>query len=440
MKRPRVILFVAALAAPVLACQLLLGIDDHDFTLPDAEAMAPIEASAGDSRPTDAGPTACQLGVIPPAQPNIVDDHVEPGDLVFVMKTASLRGRNAKGDIVGFDIDGVCTCDPRDKGPGEGGVSCTPPAAPLRDGLCDDDGGIDDAIAQIFDRFASVPGFTNDDAINKAILCGRQSLIYRITKYNGLANDSNVAVLAYQSNGIHKRHEDGGEENFALCQVDDNAIDNAGAAVPARFDGTDTWSPADGTQPELINGYVRDFQLVLDGRRTSLTGGGRFLPLLIADTVVTIGTPVMVVRLVPLGADGQPLPIDAGNIVSPTGRATSFRMEDGILSGRASAADVLSAAGTIRIGGVPDGGDSELCAQPLLYCGFKSVVCSALDTINIPTLDFQNAPCDSISMVLQFTAVPAQMGPYRPNDPPSDAGCASRWKDSCGDGGNALCP
>lgn len=258
-----------------------------------------------------------------------------------------------------------------------------------------------------------------------------------LRNYNGQANDPDVVVGAIQSTGIHTPHDGGAEVDGSACLVDEAAID-AGAAYPAKFDGTDIWAPAKGVPTELATGWVKDFRLILDGRPNA-TVGGKVLPLIFGSRVVTVGTPIMVARLVPLDEAGKVLPVDGtGKIQSADGRARSFRLEDGILTGRASASDVLAAAASIRISGAPVP-SNDLCARPDLYCFVKNVVCNAVDSMKLPVLDFKGEPCDALSLVLQFEAVSALLGePHDPEGNP-DAGCAPTWRDQCDDGGVA-CP
>jgi hypothetical protein len=293
-------------------------------------------------------------------------------------------------------------------------------------------------MAYTFDFFANVPGFSvADQSINTEIACGRQTLLYVLQNYNGQANDPDVVVSALQSVGIHTPHDGGAELDGSACHVDDVAFD-AGAAYPAKFDGTDIWAPAAGLPAEVVTGWVQDFRLVLDGRPKG-TAGGKLLPLIFGSRVVTVGTPILVARLVPLDESGQVLPIDgSGKIQSPDGKARSFRLVDGILAGRASASDALAGAASIRIGASPVS-NGELCGQPALYCVIKNVVCSGADSMKLPTLDFKGESCDALSIVLQFDAVPALRGAPRPLAAPPDGGCASTWRDEC-DGGSVICP
>ena len=80
------------------------------------------------------------------------------------------------------------------------------------------------------------------------------------------------------------------------------------------------------------------------------------LPLLFGTRVLNMATPIVVARLVPLDEKGNKFEIDsAGKIVSPTGTASSFRLEDGLVGGRTSVSDVLAATATIRLPGRPPG-------------------------------------------------------------------------------------
>ena len=428
MKLRRSLVAVAALALPAVACQLLVGIDDHDFRTPDG--AIPVEAGA------DAIPLTCTFGAGPPPQPTILDDVDQP-PIVFAVRHATLGGRNADGGVVGFDVDGVCTCDARDHSAREGGVSCTPPASPLQPGGCDEDGGIDNAIAYAFDFFSLVPDFaTAGRAIDVQINCGRQTMLYTLSGYNGQANDPSVTLVGFEAVGIHEP-QDGGIADGSACGVDEAAFE-AGATYPAKFDGTDVWSKSTDTQAGVLTGWVRDFQLVLDGRpRVGLSSP--VLPFLFGPRVVTIGTPIMVARLVPLDENGKPLAIDgAGKIQSLDGKARSFRLEDGLVGGRASASDVLVATGAIRVAGAQPG-QADLCAHLDQYCVVKGIVCSAVDTMKLPNLDFRGVPCDAVTMALQFDAVPASLSPIaRPPEPGSDSGCAKNFTDSCDDA--AICP
>ncbi len=424
--KPRRGFFVAvAVVLPLLACQVIVGIDAHDFKTVEPESGTIVEV------PPEAASPICLEGVGPAPQPDAGDSTDLPS-IVFAMRNAGFSAKGKNGQVVGFDIDRVCTCDPRDVSLHEGGVSCVPPAKPALAGSCDDDGGIDNAAGHVIDGFSSLPTFGNADiGIGAAIRCGRQNVLYVLSNYNGLANDPEVVVSAVASSGIHAAHLDGGELDGAACNVDEQAFE-AGAAYPAKFDGTDFWSPTNGTPPQLAAGWVRNFQLVFDGR-ASAGEGSHLLPILFGPRVITVGTPVFSVRIVPLGASGEALEIDpAGNILGNGGKASSFRLEDGLLAGRLSTSDALTAVGSTRLSG------GDLCAQPDFYCIAKNAICNAADSMKLPSGDFTGAKCDAMSVVLQFDAVVAQLGRGVDPTPNSDAGCASDWTDHCN--GGFSCP
>jgi hypothetical protein len=428
MKLRRGFFVVAAVVMPLVACQVIVGIDDHHFT-----TVAPEAATIVGPPPDGATATlTCAKGVGPVQRPQAVDK-ADLLPIVFAMRNASFGAKGKNGDVVGFDLDGVCTCDPADVSVHEGGVSCVPPAKPDLMGSCDDDGGIDNAVGHLVDGFSAVPGFASpDNSINSAITCGRQTLLYTLSNYNGLANDPSVVISAVVALGIHEPHADGGELDGAACNVTEADFE-AGAAYPAKFDGTDSWSPTNATPPEIGTGWVTNFQLVFDGRSHG-SENAHLLPIFLGSHIVTVGSPVFVAHLIPLGESGEVLQTDsAGNILGNGGKASSFRLDNGRLAGRTSTSDMLAAVGSIRLGGT-----SDLCAQKAPYCIVKSAVCNAADSMKLPSSDFTGQGCDALSIVLQFDAVVAKQGGSLPLTPGSDAGCGANFTDDCN--GGMPCP
>jgi hypothetical protein len=421
MKLRRALFVVAAVAMPMLACQLIVGIDDHAFTTVEREAGTVIDAAEA----AEAASNICNNGFVPFIRPDAADNSLDDfAPIVFATRNATLRGKDKDGNVVGFDLDGVCTCDPTDVSEHEGGVSCTPTAQPAIVGSCDDDGGIDNALAHLLDRASQLPGVGVLDNAGTGITCGRQTIVYRLSNYNGLANDPDVAVTILVSAGIHAPHLDGGEVDGAACNVDEKAFDG-GAAYPAKFDGTDVWSSTTGSPPELQSGWVTNYELVIDGRPM---GGAnpRLLPIPFGSRIITVGSPILVAHLVPLAADGQVLPTDAaGNIQGNGGRASSFRIENAFLTGRTGTSDLLAAVGSIRLTG-----GTDFCMQTNAYCLAKNMVCNAADSMKVPSGDFKGLNCDALSVVFQFDAVVAQLGGDRAPDPTTDSGCGD-WKDDC---------
>jgi hypothetical protein len=423
MRLRRSLVVVAALVVPALACQLLVGIDDHDFTVPS------VEAAAFDAKQP---PTQCVLGAAPPGPPP-PSSGGEKREYRFAMRSADVRGKSADGVVVGFDLDGVCTCDARDQVPhgpdggvAGGSVSCAPPASPVVKGGCDDDGGIDDALSHALEQIdglaTAFPGMKSvieslNGSIGAEIGCGRHTLLFKLVDYNGLANDENVSVVAYQGSGIRVSHEGGIEVDAGVACTPDEA----GRPFGAKFDGQDEWATQD--LGKALKGYVKDFRIVLDGR-TGVLGGPTSLAFLFGTEVIDVGTPIIVGRLIPVDADGNPLSVDSsGTIIRQDGGAPpSFRIAEGILTGRASAKAILVALGSSRFGsGKPP---RAVCTQPDVYALLKDVICKSLDTSEDSQSDFLGTPCDALSIAIQFEAEPAKVGAVIPEGPLNDVNCA----------------
>jgi hypothetical protein len=103
-----------------------------------------------------------------------------------------------------------------------------------------------------------------------------------------------------------------------------------------------------------------------------------------------------------------------------------YRLDDGVLTGRIAVDDLLSSLGSLRI-------DSEVyvCQHPELYGPLKSLVCSVPDLAKLPSADFTGARCDAVSLVLQFSAVPAAIGRNVPAPTQSQTSCGLAFVDTC---------
>lgn len=154
------------------------------------------------------------------------------------------------------------------------------------------------------------------------------------------------------------------------------------------------------------------------------------MPLLFGSSIVSLGTPLMVGRLVPLDAAGADLPLDeAGN---PVGKPANFRLTEGVVTGRARTNEVLSTVGAVALIGIDGGEDRYLCspANAILYTFLKASLCAAADTMLDPLDEFAGRPCDSSSVAFQFEASPAQVGVDYDRLAPTD-GCGAGWRDTC---------
>jgi hypothetical protein len=414
MQRTRRFFVALALAANVVACRLILGIGDDEFRY---VAPEPAEAAAPDA----GAPTRCTVGHVPPEAPE-TPDTFERNRYVFAFRGVDVSGKTDAGTVVGYDLDGVCTCDSRDTSVNAGKQTCTPP----RDAgePCDDDGGVDNALAKGFAQFAGLAALTGVNLTDPAeSACGKQTALLLLSDYNGEANDPVVSIGLIPSHGIREPHAN--EEFSDAGPCEDRAAD--GTPWPARFDGTDVWSHrredinVQGALTRPLNGFVRDFQLVFDGRPSRVEQPVVLVAL--GGNIVTVGSPILTARLIPLDENGVELRVVDGNVLSTDGtprKAASFRLADGVLTGRVSAGDVLSALASIRI----ENAASKYFCTHALFPEVKKFVCGAVDSLTTPNRDFAGDPCNALSLAFHFDAMTAKLGQeFDPTTAP-DGGCA----------------
>lgn len=415
MRAAKIYVALVALAANVVACHLILGIGDEEFRAAAADAAPDSDLDA-----TPAAPGRCPVGRLPPSPPATASGGAELGTLVLALSRAELAKTTDAGDPVGYDLDGKCTCDPRDNSINADTPTCIPPAD--AGPQCDEDGGVDNAFAQAFGAFSS--GVAQQLGIDPSdptdLKCGTQTILLILVGYNGEANDPEVAVGVTPSYGIRDAPDGGVDEagaEDAGCKLAE------GGTYPARFDGEDRWSHLPsaiderGLPTKLVSGYVRDFQLSLDFRRDVASSEIR-LPLAFGANVVNVATPILTGRLVPLDDDGTDLPLlDDGGVSK---RANRFRLTNGTVAGRTSTRDLLTSIGNLR----SSKSSGKLFCTNDFYDLARNLVCSAADVPATPALDFKSASCDGLTIGLAFEATPARLGSTYQPTPTVDGGCA----------------
>lgn len=389
--------FVAA-AAPLLACQVLVGIEDDRFTV--APPTQTPEASA-DAPPQ---PDLCEHRGPPPRPEGGLG-----GDgrrFVLAVDSYVLDDQRA-----GFDLDQVCTCDPLDRSKGAGQATCI---APTDQPACDEEGGIDNrlgsALAPLKDLVVDVGAI-----FNQQVECGGETLLLVLSNYNGEADDIDVKLSVVETLGILD-DSDGGTDAGTL---EGCAVDGQPRTLPPKRDGTDVWNvPLGASTPGArteVSGWVKNFQLVADARQSTST-----LPFYFGRTLVTLSGVAIMGQLVPLDGAGKELPIVDGRVQG--GPATAFRLTRATLAGRAPARQVVVGAGLLK----PDVYVCNALVWPLV----KNIICGAPDTVHNIGLDLAGQPCDAISVGARFEAVPAILGPERPRTETTP--CGPDWdKQSC---------
>jgi hypothetical protein len=354
-------------------------------------AEAPDAGVPADAEPApDAGPADPCAHVGPAAAP-ATDDATDVELPPFVLAVSDLH---AGDDSLGFDLDGVCTCDGAEGAAHAGASSCN-----VVGKRCDPDGGVDDGFGAFARQFASF--YDIDGIMTKMIAAGRRTVLLQISKYNGRANDREVAVGLIVSEGIR----------VAGCPT--SVYDDKKKVYSPGWCGDDAWSlSADsvlqsGGQAQPISigsAYVTDYELVVR------VGGSLAMPIGEDNRPIQIGSPVIAGKLVPLGADLAPR--DPSRPPAQ-GEERLYRV-DGVLAGRMTASDLLAA-----IGMQPSapGSSDELCQKGTAFQVAKQQVCDALDIARTGQLDFDpQASCDALSGALGFTAEPALRGDVQANE------------------------
>jgi hypothetical protein len=299
----------------------------------------------------------------------------------------------------GYDLDGVCTCP--------GPPSCTP----TNDADCDDEVGRDNIAIDLF-RGLGVAASTGTSQINEGLTTGQYGLLLVIDDYNGEANDPNVTVSYYVSNG--DRAADGGIQRPAFTGLDRWTIDpNSLAGTP-----TDIPSCANNRQCQAL---FSDDQAYVANNEVVANFSGNQIPVAFGDRSFLGGATILLSSAVIVGT------------LQKTALATpgfGYVLTAGTIAGRWSSKDLLSTLATIPDPAV-DGG--FLCSNILNYNIIKAAACGAVDISQNPHNDNTPAPCDAVSVGMRFTAGPAQLGGvYRV--PPAPAGCAVGglpFTDSC---------
>ena len=279
-------------------------------------------------------------------------------------------------DTVGYDLDGVCTCDSR-PGSARAGAS---PCAPRRAGdrLCDAVGGRDNAGAAILqNRLPQRPGASFDVGYQRAAEDGLSGFLLSLSEYDGRADDPQVRVEAFDSPGL--------DPPLPCEGTAPDAGQNAFGAPRPSWNGCDAWRVGESFKQ---GGVGRA------GTREAWVSGGKLyarfptLRLRVASAYVTFFDVRVEARIVP-GSPGNP-----------------ERLTNGVFAGATRANDLLVAFGELRTG--VDGG--PLCLTPA-FASLVEDTCTNLD-LTLRTVDERSAvtACDAASIVLSFGATIARQG------------------------------
>jgi hypothetical protein len=395
MKRPLVVValgVLAAFGATGLACQLVAGIErveKVDPPPPDAgpDVVVALEAAAPD-------PCTHVRPVPPPANDDAVNEQLEP--LYLALRTLSVVPP-AGAPVPGYDLDVACTCDTRPGTAFDGGASCAAPKKPF----CDFDGGVDNELVSFLKDYSAFIDLDKAANVNGRIATGHQAAVVVISRYNGRANDSDVAFGLFTSEGM---------KEGASCPGSTTASDNF---TTPGWCGEDKWTASDSTVtavgatfvPKSIGtGYVNNYRFVVELNNAASVPFGNYK--------LTVGSPISSGRLVPL--DDKLMPVDTATEAG-LARTKYWRIEDAVLAGRIPAAELIAAVGTVNTPGDAGGGPKPpLCTSPL-FPAVKSSICDHIDINRSKALDFiRDAQCDALSVGISMTAESARVTTVAP--------------------------
>ena len=302
---------------------------------------------------------------------------------MFAVRDESVSGAVDGGAPIGFDLDGVCSCFSDTTTAHGGASSCIPPegGAPA----CDGDGGVDRQISALLAAY-TVPSLSGT--------YGGPTLLFKVTKYNGRANDGEVFVGIIASPGIFDR---------TGCPGADEA--GAGPYAPT-WKGCDLFALDESTvlpstnEPLLyLQGYVTNHVLVVPPSAKPVL-------FIVGNTSLLVSASILSARLVALDTQLEPIdpPPDVGAL---------FRLE-GTTAGRVNTTDGLRAIAKGQA--MTDGG--PLCGFPNFYNSVKrTFICPSADIATSPADDFKAKDCDALSLAAAFVADPAMLGVARKPDP-----------------------
>jgi hypothetical protein len=337
--------------------------------------------SSSASTSSGAGGATCGLATYPgpPSGATV------PGQEDFVVAIRSIDFGEGSKSPPGFDLDGRCTC-PAGTATPAGCCKSDGPSCAMAKVTCDGPGGVDNASARLFSLLAGFLDNFGSSFFSQRAEQGFWTTLLRVRGYNGEADDDQVEVDWYVSEGYR-------------------AVD--GGSPAPKWDGTDRWSvsddsvvvpeagPPDADHPRWFDAkaYVSNHVLVasLPSSVCRLAGGTSAI-----DVRVTAG--FIVATIAP--AD------DAGS---------GWALRDGTIAFRWAMSDVFYAISTYR-----DDAGKPLCTDGTFYKLGRDQLCGAQDITVAPS--GPTTPCDAVSAGIAFQAYPAQLGPFYTPAAPSP-GC-----------------
>ena len=348
MSWKRLIVAAGLAAAGPMACQLVAGLDGDFVQAPVPDVDAGVDADAAPDV-VEAGTSGCARATYP--DPPSGSDAADLPPIVLAVRTLDL-GESTQTPP-GYDLDNTCSCA------FEAGPSCMSDKQ-----HCDGPGGVDNGSAQFFKLVQVAAGSStfSSEAFSAKIEAGTFSLIIRVTKYNGKADDPSVQVAMYPSSGALSAPTWGGADAWGI----------QGQSVIAD----------DPDQPvyKSEGAYVSKGTLVaaLPAIEATLGAEENSMKLLLTGGVLT------------------------GTLVdTPSG----WSIASGLIAARWRIQDVFAALSTYR-----DSNGKPICTDlAIVYQTAKAAICNGLDILADPAAA-KTERCDALSIGIGYTAYQAAIG------------------------------
>ncbi len=272
-------------------------------------------------------------------------------------------------------------------------------ARPARNAISE--GGVDNAAGLLIQEFAGTGGnFFDQGYVNSQIAAGIFGALFRVTNYNGTANDTNVEVSIYTSNGT------------------EGVVTDSGTKIP-QWNGTDVWT----LDPSSLLGGV--------------IGTGGPIPLVAYDLNAYVANWTLVSNIsdMPLAigaATGEGLvtiDLTGAHVIAKLAPFGNTYKATGTVTGRWESKKLLTSLAVLYD---PFQMDASLCGNDPVYQLLKPRVCALEDIATNVLDDGTNAPCDALSLAFNFTSVAATYGTVFAKPDGGGGGCGPTWTDQCG--------
>jgi hypothetical protein len=407
------------------ACEIVAGLTDLRFEPGGAAGAAGAGGAATSSSGGAGGQDGCPHATVPPP-PGASDPGLDDVSFVVAVRRVDFGETDlTSGPLVGYDLDGFCTCQGQSD-------SCKEPASAIPN-HCDGPAGRDNATAKVLAQAATFRKALTSKFHTERAEAGEWTLLVRVDGYNGKPNDLEVRVAVYASPGRDadpclstKPKWDGTDawpiEHVSLVKPAPGTGGAGGSGAggsgagggPGGAGGSGGAAGAGGGCLGGGGGYDVDAPRYVD-RSAYVTDGTLVANLPELAIAIDSDTQLVEVHLTAAFITGRPALDDAGR----------WRIDDGLFAGRWKINDVLPAIAAMLAD------PKTVCTDDVLYKTVKDGVCAYPDIAS--KLGGISTPCDALSTGIAFEAEQALLGEVHVGNP-KPPGCPPETdpaNDSC---------